>query len=70
MKNVQIPYTLLIQLARYHVHGDKRFKEEIRAELQRKMEAVLARDYYTKYKTATTDEDEQKYKECYINQVR
>lgn len=70
MKNAQIPYKLLIQLARYHIHDDKRFEEEIKAELQRKMEAVLARDFYTKYKTATTEVEKQKYKEDYINQVR
>ena len=58
MKSVQIPYDLFIDLAMYHLRGDDDFEEEIRQGLEQKLDAMLNRQLYSRYKTAPTEEEE------------
>ena len=51
MKNVQIPYKLFIALIQYHLMENDDYTEEIRLGLENKLDALLLRELYTKYKT-------------------
>ena len=57
MKSVQIPYDLFIDLAMYHLRGEDDFEEEIRQGLEQKLDAMLNRQLYSRYKTAPTEEE-------------
>lgn len=67
MKNVQIPYGLFMALLRYHLVGDDSCAEEIRRELEKKMDAVIRRRLYEKYKTAPTEEEREKARKEYLD---
>ena len=56
MKTVQISYDLFLDLAMYHLRGDDDFEEEIRQGLEQKLDAMLNRQRYSRYKTAPTEE--------------
>ena len=57
MKSVQIPYDLFIDLAMYHLRGEDDFEEEIRQGLEKKLDAMLNRQLYSRYKTAPNEEE-------------
>ena len=57
MKSVQIPYDLFIDLAMYHLRGEDDYEEEIRQGLEQKLDAMLNRQLYFRYKTAPTEEE-------------
>lgn len=67
LKNVQISYDLFIMLAKYHLGGDDIWCKNIKAELNRKIEAIIARNTYTKYKTAPTKEEQEKARIEYLD---
>ena len=67
MKSVQIPYDLFIDLAMYHLRGEDDFEEEIRQGLEQKLEAMLRRDLYAKYKTALTEEEREIARREYLD---
>ena len=52
MKSVQIPYDLFVDLVLYHLNGEVDFDEEIRQGLEQKLDAILNRQLYSRYKTA------------------
>ena len=54
MKSVQIPYDLFLDLAMYHLRGEDDYEEEIRQGLEQKLDAMLNRQLYSRYKTAPT----------------
>lgn len=54
MKNVQISYELFMMLARYHLCDDDLWIDEIHAELEKKLDAIVNRNLYTQYKSAPT----------------
>lgn len=54
MKNLQISEELFYMLLRFHLLDDDLWQEEIEAALQKKLDAMLNRNLYTKYKTAPT----------------
>ena len=56
MKNVQISYELFMMLARYHLCDDDLWIDEIHAELEKKLDAIVNRNLYTQYKSAPTKE--------------
>ena len=62
MKSVQIPYDLFIDLAMYHLRGEDDFEEEIRQGLEQKLDAMLNRQLYSRYKTAPTEEEREQAK--------
>lgn len=54
MKQVQIPQELFIMLLKYHIEEDKIFQKEIIDGLYKKIDLMLAREAYNKYKNAET----------------
>ena len=55
MKTVQIPYDLFLDLAMYHLRGEDDYEEEIRQGLEQKLDSMLNRQLYSRYKTAPTE---------------
>ena len=66
MKSVQIPYDLFIDLAMYHLRGEDDFEEEIRQGLEQKLDAMLNRQLYSRYKTAPTEETQKKERKAKV----
>lgn len=46
-------------LIRFHLLEDNLWQEEIETELQKKLDAMVNRNLYTKYKTAPTAEEQE-----------
>ena len=67
MKNVQISYELFIMLVKFHLGGDDLWIEEIESGLNQKIDAIIARNAYTKYKTADTKEEQEKARIEYLD---
>ena len=67
MKNVQISYELFMMLARYHLCDDDLWIDEIHAELEKKLDAIVNRNLYTQYKSAPTKEDQEKARIEYLD---
>ena len=57
MKNVQISYDLFIKLLQYYHFEKYEYEEEIKQELEKKLNAMVMREHYTNYKTAPTEEE-------------
>ena len=55
MKSVQIPYDLFLDLAMYHLRGEDDYEGEIRRGLEQKLDAMLNRQLYSRYRTAPTE---------------
>lgn len=66
MKNVQISYDLFIKLVQYYHFEKYEYKEEIKQELERKLNAIVMREHYTNYKTAPTEEEREKARQKYL----
>lgn len=67
MKNVQISEELFYMLLRFHLLEDDYWQEEIEAELQNKLDAIVNRNLYTKYKTAPTAEEQEQARQEYLD---
>ncbi len=67
MKNVQISYELFVMLVKYHLGDDDLWLEEIEAGLSQKVDAIIARNTYTKYKTADTKEEQENARLEYLD---
>ena len=67
MKSVQIPYDLFIDLAMYHLRGEDDYEEEIRQGLEQKLDAMLNRQLYSRYKTAPTEEEREQARQEYLD---
>ncbi len=67
MRQVQISHELFMMLLRFHLLDDDLWKDDIDTELNRKMDAMVARDLYTKYKTAPTKEKQEKARIEYLD---
>ena len=60
MKNIQISEKLFFALLKYHLVEIDDVLPEIKKGLEDKLEAMVRRDLYTKYKTAPTEEERDK----------
>lgn len=69
MKNVQIPEQLFFALLKCHLLDMDEVLPEIKKGLEEKMEAMLKRELYTKYKTAPTEEEREKARREYLERV-
>lgn len=71
MKNIQISEALFIALVKYHLlETDKEtISSEIKERLEEKLEALVKRELYTKYKTALTEEEREKARQEYLEKV-
>ncbi len=67
MKNVQIPYELFVDLVLYHLNGERDTEEEIRMGLEKKLDAMVDRQIYSEYKTASTEEQREKARQEYLD---
>lgn len=67
MKNVQIKQELFLELVKYHLLGIDADTEKINKELTAKIDALVMRELYTKYKTAPTEEEKEKARKEYLD---
>ena len=67
MKNVQISHELFMTLIKYFFFERENLFSEIQKELERKLDALVARELYTKYKTAPTEEEKEKARQEYLH---
>lgn len=67
MKNIQIPCDLYVALIRYHLLEMNDCEDEIRRGLEAKMDAYKRHELYSKYKTAKTEEEQEKARKEYLD---
>lgn len=67
MKQFQISEDLFLMLLRFHLSSDELCKENIKEELEKKLNAIISRNLYTKYKTAPTKEEQEKARIEYLD---
>ena len=66
-RNVQIPYKLFLQLLQYFLMDNYDGEEKIRLSLEKKLDAMVNREMYSKFKTAPTEEEREKFRQEYLN---
>ena len=66
-RNVQIPYELFFQLLQYFLMENCESEETIRQGLERKLDTMVNRELYSKYKTAPTEEEQEKSRQEYLD---
>ena len=69
LKNVQISEELFVALLKYHLVEIDDVLPQIKKGLEEKLEAMVKRDLYTKYKTASTEEEREKARQEYLEKV-
>jgi hypothetical protein len=67
MKNVQIPQELFVAITRYFMLEQLELLPEIIQGLEQKMDTLVMREMYTKYKTAPTAEEREKARKEYLD---
>lgn len=68
-KNVTISEELFIDLVKYFLADIRWDEDRIRSRLQEKLEAMVKRELYTRYKTAGTPEEREKARWEYLEKV-
>ena len=68
MKNVQISKDLFIKLVKYYHFEMYELEDEIRDELEKKLNSLVMREYYTAYKTAPTDTEREEARKKYLDE--
>ena len=66
-KNVQIPYELFFQLLQFFLMDNYDGEEIIRLGLEKKLDAMVNREVYSKSKTAPTEEEREKFRQEYLD---
>ena len=69
LKNVQISQELFFDLVRFHLLEMEELSPEIQKGLEAKLEAMVKRELYTKYKTAPTEEEREQARKEYLDKV-
>lgn len=67
MRKVQIDYELFRKLIFYHLGSDDQYEEDIRNGLEEKLDALVRHELYTKYKTAPSEEEQEKARQEYLD---
>ena len=67
MGNVQISQELFMQLLRFHLVEDGSCEKEIKQGLEKKLDAMVNREVYSKSKTALTEEEREKFRQEYLD---
>ena len=67
MKQVQISEDLFLSLIKYHILECCNDKEKIVKELQQKLDTIINRNLYTRYKTSPSEEEKEKARQEYLN---
>ncbi len=70
MGNVQISQELFMQLLRFHLVEDESCEKEIKQGLEKKLDKMVMRDLYGKFKTAPTEEERERAKKRVSGQTR
>ena len=68
-KSVTIKQTLFMDLVKYFLVNVREDEDRIRLGLQEKMEAMVKRELYTRYKTAGTPEEREQARREYLEKV-
>ncbi len=68
MKKVQISEQLFVALVKYHLLKIDDVYQEIKKGLEEKVDALVMRELYTKYKNAPTNEEREKARREYLDQ--
>ena len=68
MKKVQISRELFLNLIRYHFAEMYEFEEDIKSELEKKLNLMVMRECYTTYKTAPSEQEREKARKKYLNE--
>lgn len=67
MKNVQIPQELFFAIMKYFLLEQEDLKLQIQKGLEEKFDAMVMRELYTKYKSASTKEEKEKARKEYLD---
>lgn len=67
MKNVQISEELFVAIMRYFMLEQEEMLPQIKQGLEKKLDAMVMRELYTKYKTAPTEEEKEKARKEYLD---
>lgn len=67
MKNVQISQELFLALVKYFLLEQEEFLPKIQKGLEQKLDALVMRELYTKYKVALTEEEKEKARKEYLD---
>ena len=67
MNNVMIPEELFGKLLKYHLLDQKQEEDDIRKGLEKKLDAMVNREVYSKFKTAPTEEEREKFRQEYLD---
>lgn len=51
----------------YHLGSDDQYEEDIRNGLEEKLDALVRHELYTKYKTAPSEEEQEKARQGYLD---
>lgn len=68
MKNIRISKDLFIKLIKYHHFNMYEFEDEIKSELEKKLNSMVMREYYTTYKTAPTEQESEEARKKYLDE--
>ena len=68
MKNVQISKELFVKLIKYHHFEMYEFENEIKNDLEKKLNSIVMREHYTAYKTAPTDQEREEARKKYLDE--
>ena len=68
MKNVQISKELFVKLIKYHHFEMYEFEDEIKNELEKKLNSIVMREHYTIYKTAPTEQEREEARKKYLDE--
>ena len=68
MKNVQISKELFVKLIKYHHFKMYEFENEIKNELEKKLNSIVMREHYTTYKTAPTEQEREEARKKYLDE--
>lgn len=67
MKNVQTSEELFVAIMRYFMLEQEELLPQIKQGLEKKLDAMVMRELYTKYKTAPTEEEKEKARKEYLD---
>lgn len=68
MKNVQISKELFVKLIKYHHFEMYEFENEIKNDLEKKLNSIVMREHYTTYKTAPTEQEREEARKKYLDE--
>ena len=67
MKNVQISEELFVVIMRYFMLEQEEMLPQIKQGLEKKLDAMVNREMYSKFKTAPTEEEREKFRQEYLD---